>query len=728
MAALAIVPATARSADVVQLAPVVVTAPAESDESTDASLGATSIGEADLAAHQRAATDSAQLLRDIPGVSLHDAGGISSLPAIHGLADDRLRIRVDGVDLAAACPNHMNAPLSYVAPSKVDHVQVFTGLVPVSVGGDSIGGAIQVFSAVPVFAPPGERYLARAEVGSFYRSNGNAYGYNLSAAAAGRWLSLSYAESSAQSDDYVAGGEFKAASPGREGGPVLAGNVVGSSAFRGATNRSLGLAVRRGGHRVELDFGRQTVDFEGFPNQRMDMTWNDNWVFGLRYTGQVAWGDLEARLGYQYTRHRMDMGSDRFSYGTGMPMDSKAKNRTAAVQANSFLSEESVLRTGVEYQSYTLYDWWPAVGGVMGPNDFWNIDYGRRSRLGIFAEWEGRWRNTWTGQLGLRSDTVGTDAAAVQGYDNGLSGAWGDDAAGFNAKERGRNDYNWGMTGSLVYAPSPRQSYEAGYSRKSRSPNLYQRYAWSTNPMAALMNNLAGDGNGYVGNTSLAPEVAHTVSITGDWHDPAAARWSITTTGYYTYAQDYIDVRRCDVGQCSDANLTASTGFVLLQYVNQPARIWGWDLTAHLVLFASKHAGKLESNGSVAYVRGENLSTGDALYNLMPLHGRLAFAYRLGAWSLSPELLAVAHKNHVSVVRNEVETGAYWLVNLHSSLEWKHVRVDLAIENLLDRLYASPLGGAYLGQGPSMTTNGIPWGLGLPGRGRSFNLALGIRY
>ncbi len=83
------------------------------------------------------------LLRDVPGVSLYGAGGVSSMPVIHGLADDRLRItgRRHGSDLAS-CPNHMNPPLSYLDPSNVANVKVFAGITPVSVGGDSIGGAI----------------------------------------------------------------------------------------------------------------------------------------------------------------------------------------------------------------------------------------------------------------------------------------------------------------------------------------------------------------------------------------------------------------------------------------------------------------------------------------------------------------------------------------------------------------------------------------------------------
>jgi iron complex outermembrane receptor protein len=69
-----------------------------------------------------ATSDTASLLRDIPGISLQGAGGVSSLPAIHGLADDRVRVKVDGMDLISSCANHMNSPLSYIDPTNVGSV------------------------------------------------------------------------------------------------------------------------------------------------------------------------------------------------------------------------------------------------------------------------------------------------------------------------------------------------------------------------------------------------------------------------------------------------------------------------------------------------------------------------------------------------------------------------------------------------------------------------------
>jgi len=693
-------------------------------------LGATkpSAASQDLQQLRAATSDSARLLQNIPGVSFYAAGAISSLPAIHGLADDRIRVQVDGMDLMAACPNHMNSALSYIDPSKVGSITVYAGITPVSVGGDSIGGTIQVKSAPPEFADAEKPAFAKGQAGTFFRSNANAKGYNIGATWVGHDVNLSYGGSRSQADNYTAARDFKAVTRGRENGPLIPGNVVGSSAYSGSKNQELALALRHEEHLLQLSVSRQTVGFEGFPNQRMDMTGNQNTLLNLRYTGRYQWGELEARLYDQDTRHNMDMGPDRYSYGYGMPMDSKGKTRGATIQGSILSSGRDIVRIGAEYQQYTLYDWWPAVGGTMGPNAYWNVDYGQRNKIDVYSEWEASWNTQWLTQIGVRSTTVRTNAAPVQGYDNGLAGLWGNEAAAFNALDRKRTEHNWDLSAIARYTPDATQHYEAGYARKSRSPSLYQRYPWSTQPMAALMNNFVGDGNGYVGNVDLRPEVAHSFSVTGNWQGADAQQWGLTATGYATYVQDYIDARRCDFNQCSAANVAATTGFVLLQYANQSARLYGIDLSAHLRLGKTAAFGSVTGTGLLNYVRGENRTTGDDLYNIMPLNVKLALVQSLGAWSNTAEFQWVAAKKNVSQVRNEMRTGAYGLLNLRSSYEWQHARLDIGIENALDRFYAMPLGGAYVGQGASMTSNGIPWGVPIPGIGRSMNIALNLHF
>ena len=43
------------------------------------------------------------------------------------------------------------------------------------------------------------------------------------------------------------------------------------------------------------------------------------------------------------------------------------------------------------------------------------------------------------------------------------------------------------------------------------------------------------------------------------------------------------------------------------------------------------------------------------------------------------------------------------------------MRLELGVENLLDKLYFLPTGGAYVGQASTMSMNGVPWGIPVPG-------------
>jgi iron complex outermembrane receptor protein len=702
---------------------VVVTAP----RLRNAAPTTFTLKDSDLAAMRPGTSDSARLLQDVPGLSLQGAGGISSLPVIHGLADDRVRIQVNGVDLMAACPNHMNSALSYIAPADVGAVKVYAGITPVSVGGDSLGGTIQVSSAPPVFAAEGEGPIAHGQAGVFYRSNGQARGGNLSATWASERLQIGYSANAARAGNYKAARGFKAEAQGSEGGALLASDEVGSTAYK-PINQELSLAWRQGSHLLQLSLGEQRVLFEGFPNQRMDMTANQNTLGNLRYLGQFDWGDINARLYRQQTHHEMDMGPDRYSYGTGMPMLTKAYTNGGQLAASVTVSEQSALRAGAEFQRYTLYDWWPPVGGSMGPNAFWNVDDGRRNKADAFAEWEARWSERWASTIGLRHSTVWTDAAAVQGYNNGMAALWGSEAAAFNARSHRHTDGNWDLTALARATPNASQAIELGYAHKTRSPSLYQRYPWSTQPMAALMNNFVGDGNGYVGNEALKPEAADTLSVAGEWQDAANKAWHFKAASYLTYVRDYIDAERCRIGQCDAANASTMTGFVLLQYANQHARLYGADLSGDVQLARGTAYGSFTATGVFSYVRGDNLQTGEPLYNIMPPDLKLSLVQSLGNWTNTAQAQWVAGKKRVSAVRNEVQTGGYSLLNLRTSYTWRQARFDAGVDNVFNRFYSQPLGGAYVGQGASMSSQGVPWGVPMPGMGRSLNLAMSIRY
>lgn len=732
-----------------RLEEIVVTA-AKSDTLQPASTS--QLEEESLAPMRSSSSDAASLLRDIPGVSLYGAGGVSSLPVIHGMADDRLRVQVDGIELIAACPNHMNSPLSYIDPSNVAKVKVYTGVTPVSVGGDSIGGAILVDSPAPKFAAAGQGALLKGRAGAFYRSNGKAMGGDISATVASEQLSLTYSGSSAESDNYQAGGDFKTTTATGRPGHTLALDEVGSSAYK-AVNQTLGLALRGGDHLFDLKLTNQHIPFENYPNQRMDMTRNDSDQVNLGYTGLYRWGELKARAYHEKTRHKMDFADDKqYIYGAapgivapGMPMDTEGENTGASIKAEILLSERDTLRLGAEAQHYRLDDWWPpsptkdalppgVTYGGMSPDTFWNINNGQRDRYALFGEWETQIDPHWTGLLGLRHETVKMDTGTVQGYNRMMAG-YNVSAGAFNARDRQRTDNNLDLVALARYTPDATRNFEFGYAQKTRSPNLYERYSWSQNSMALIMNNFVGDGNGYLGNPDLKPEVAHTLSATADWHGATGEQWGLKVTPYYSYVQDYIDATRC-LGSgtlmnalCGGAaNNTATDKFVQLQYANQSARLYGMDISGHLLLTKTGDYGSFTAKGLLNYTRGENRTSGGDLYNIMPLNAKLAITQRIGNWSNTIEEQLVSAKTDVSQVRNEIKTAGYGLLNLRSSYEWKQARFDFGIENVLDKRYASPLGGAYAGQGMTMSTNGVPWGIPVPGMGRSIYTGVNVKF
>jgi iron complex outermembrane receptor protein len=533
-------------------------------------------------------------------------------------------------------------------------------------------------------------------------------------------------------------------------GHTLALDEVGSTAYE-TTNHTLGFAFKRDNHILEAKFGYQNMPEQLYPNQRMDLLDNEQKRVNLRYLGEFDWGNLESRVYHEAVTHFMDFGADkRYWYGTdsggpsaqngtpcspisatcaaGMPMNSKGKTTGASLKSDIKLNHQDLLRVGVEMQRYELNDWWPASGSGMWPNAFVNINNGERDRTALFGEWEAHVNAQWTSLAGVRYEYIKTNAGDVAGYNNTAT-SQSSDIANFNAKNHKKTDNNWDATLLSRYVVNPNADFELGFARKVRSPNLYERYTWSSWAMAALMNNTVGDGNGYFGNVDLKSEKAHTVSATLDWH--ATNRdWAIKATPYFTYVNDYIDAMQWS-GNAATGSETrvANNTFTTLRYANQSARLYGLDVSGYMPL-AQSSVGQFAVKGLLNYTHGENRATGDNLYNIMPLNGKITLTHNYQAWDNAVEVVMVKDKDRTSDTRNEIQTKGYSLLNLRSSYNWKQARLDLAVENLFDKQYALPLGGAYVGQGTTMMASTMPlgWGTAVPGMGRSVNVGLTLKY
>ncbi len=185
--------------------------------------------------------------------------------------------------------------------------------------------------------------------------------------------------------------------------------------------------------------------------------------------------------------------------------------------------------------------------------------------------------------------------------------------------------------------------------------------------------------------------------------------------------------------KCTAVGQTTTNNFVFLKYINQDAHLYGLDISGHFPLAKNTGFGSFTATGMLNYVRGKTTSgTDDNLYNMMPLNAKLAVVQSLGSWTNTAEVVLVDAKDDISQERNEIKTAGYGLLNLRSSYDWKQARFDVGVENVFNRFYNYPLGGAYTGQGTTMppeTTAGSPrWGVAVPGMGRSIYAGVNIKF
>lgn len=660
--------------------------------------------------------DSATLLADVPGVSIYSNGSIASLPVIHGMADDRVKIDIDGMAITSACPNHMNPALSYIDTSKIAVMEVMAGITPVSQGGDSIGGTIVVKSKDPVFAQKAGDVVIGGDLSGFYHSNNGARGAAVTASAANDKISVSYTGFAEKAGDYKDGN----------------GKIVKATLYQ-QQNHAATLAYKIDSDNiVSLKLAKTYVDFAGFPNEYMDMLDNKSTNMNLSYKGRVGNLLLDANVYNQKTDHYMNK---ILTERTGnMPMYTEAKETGYNLKATLPLSNEHTLKFGSDYNKYTLNDWWPAASttpGGMGPNTFVNINDGHRDRFGLFAENVSQWNDKLSSIIGLRTDIVKMKTGNVTGY-NTLTNAMANDpkdASVFNALDHTKRDTNYDFTAMSKYEYSDTNDFEIGFARKTRSPNIYERFAWAGGYGGPLANapirmdmamvNWFGDANGYVGNLDLKPEVANTISGTLSLHNAAQKEWGFKLTPYYSKVQNYIDVNK--IGSIAGDG-TKFTNIQLLQFVNHDVHFFGADISGYATLWDNANNGTGTIKSVMGYTRGIR-DDGGSLYHMMPFHAKVSLDRYSGAWNNGIDIQAVAAKESVDTIRKEPMTPGYALVDLRTGYQIsKDVKFDVAITNLFNQAYSMPLGGIDVVNYSASTYTP------LQGMGRSFNTALNIKF
>jgi len=610
--------------------------------------------------------DVAEMIRNLPGAAIVRNGPQTGIVQLRGLSGDRVAVRVDGMAITPACPNHMDPPLHYASSGSGDLVEMFAGISPVSAGGDHIGGSISVSRVAPVFAEVGGS-LFRGTLGASYLGSQDAAMLAAELAFAQGDAAFEYRGSGATANDLR-----------------FPGGTVRDSGYKMTRHEIIG-AWRTAGGYISVDTGFSATRDSGTPALPMDMIRDDAWKFGLTQVEKFSWGEMANRLYVHDIDHLMDNFTNRPAPQPpmGMAMEAPSTSRDYGWRADVTLPRgENTLRFGSDLHRNEFAAGQVAIASG-ARRDTFNDNV--RSRAGAYADWERALSEQWSTRVGLRGDVVSSSADPV-GNEIMPMGMILADQATFNSADRSFTDVLPAATAALRFAPDEMTGIELAVALKSRAPSLVERYLWT--PLSASAG--LADGRTYLGNLDLDPETAFEIALSLERKGEA---WLAKLTPFYQSVSDYI--------QGVPLARTDSGGNPVLQYDNiDRAELYGFELAGSYEITRG-----LSVDASASYVRGRNKDTGDDLYRIAPLRGLVDLAYRKDAWEAHLECVWAGSQNRVSKLQDEEVTPGFGILNLRVARVFAEtLRLEVGVENLLDKRYAQHLGGVNRVTGGDLAT------------------------
>ena len=639
--------------------------------------------------------DAAAIAARVAGGDIFGNGALSGQLSYRGLAGERVLGRVNGQRFATGGPNAMDPPLHYAPSILVERIDIARGVAPVAEG-PSLGGAINAQLVQAEFSDS-TALTPQLRAASQYRSVDDSYASGaLAALASDRWR-LGVIASREEGDDYRFPG-------GRAVGTQFERNLYGVHA-----------GYRTAAGELFAEYRRSESGPAGNPPFALDMVYFDTDFVQGGFRGQIAQDTaLTLRLGHVAVRHLMDNQTLR------QPAAPPPQARATFADADTMTAEAS-LRFG----RATRY---VEVGGDIEINDR-DVVITNPTNPAFFIESQPDISATRYGaylqargsigavafELGGRIDRTEQSAgipllgAAVPMGPRGLANA-------FIASGRSASDTTvdgvlrmWIEAGAIT----PRLTL----ARKTRVPSVLERFAWL--PTEASFG--LADGNIYVGNQALQPEVAY---IAEAGFDLDTGWLVLRPTVYYRRVDDFIQGTPFDdtpgVVNSPVEMVAAMNGDATpLRFRNTEAELYGADLD-----FVVRPVRQIELAGTASFVRGQRRDIADDLYRIPPANLRLSATWATERLALGAELFAAADQNRVSQTNSEESGEGYATIGLFARFAIsERMAVEGGVENLLDAAYAPHLAGRS-----RVGASDVPLGERLPGPGRGVWTRLTARF
>lgn len=475
----------------------------------------------------------------------------------------------------------------------------------------------------------------------------------------------------------------------------------------------LGYGFRSGVHEFEVGIHRIETEDTGTPSLPMDIDWFETEVWNVSYRTELSGIGIEARIYGSEIDHGMSNSLLRQTPDfSSLPLP-------------PFVGDDkrNVLTESDESGFKLTFDWAPAGGtmlvGLEGKDavhnatvydqDFApffvnNFNDSDVESLAYFAEWSANVSDRLYLEAGARFADVEMATGQVDAFPARLvdmnPGMWPMGTPpravwmlrqNFNNGERSANDNNVDVVLKSRYQATDNLVVELGVAQKTRSPIYQERFLWI--PLEA--NAGIGDGNNYVGNVNLEPEIARQVELGLDWD---YGDFYFSPRFYIRNVDDYIQgvpaTNMAIVGVSANANGDPTP----LIFANTEAQFRGMDLTAG---FRLNDNWRVEAVASA--VRGEREDIVDNLYRVNPDNMRLSLFYESGNFAAKLEQVIVSEQDRLSAT-NELDPGnpnnsfiptpGYSLTNLY--LTWlasDRLTVSAGAENIFDRDYVDHLTG-----------------------------------
>lgn len=662
-------------------------------------------------------SDSAEILKSIPGANNNTNGTITGIAQYRGMFGDRISVKIDNAPTLTGGPNAMDTPLSYAPSGLLKELVVYRGIAPVSVAQESIGGHMVAtlnrgqFSSDSVFKSSGYSNIRLSD-------NDDQSNADIQWIIANKQHKYSLLVSHNEGENFSAGRNTR---------------VTGSQYQRDRLDIAYGWKNKSSA--LTFFTGQQDIANTGTPALAMDIINVDTHMAGFDLHTDFNNNKID-RLSMAVSWADVDHGMDNHSLRAKPTMTMKYRHNQANAK-NIAWSFDAQLGTSLgELKLGTDGDFQSHNSIITNPNNpefkIQNFTHSERDNLGVFAELNGNFEQ-WSYQVGIRHNRIelnsgpaGAEGMMNGNMNNGMSSMSNDMPMGidhtscqgmqscasilsgvFNQSSRSINFNTNDLVLKLNRAVNKQTAVTIDLGIKQRAPSYRETFLWLPLPITGGL----ADGRNYTGNLSLTPETSREITL---GLSNKTEKFSIQPQIFYRSIDNYIQGTPSNNAIANKFSQDMS-GSDALMYSNTSAKIYGLDAN-----WSANINNHWLVDGLISHVRGKRTDTIDNLYRIAPTNARISLRYSPAQSSaqFTIESIFYARQKQVASYANESETKGYKIINLSASWSINNqIQLRSGITNLFDRFYTNHLNGVN-----RVGNSEIAIGDVIPGTGRAFYL------